>query len=314
VRPLNRKNLGRLILCGATAVSGCLVDDSADTPMPPATGGAGGAGGMMAGTGGATAGASGTAGNGDVGGSAGAGGSGEIGGSAGTAGTGAEAGSAGMAVCMPNPTPVACGGFVAPVWSEPLAGAVTIIDFATYADDGDWGNAENGELTGGTHLYHGPNDENLMTVVSPTSLRLTGTIAPFGYVGVVFWFDECVDASAFAGVEFAVGGSMGGSVLKAQVQTHADYPVDVADPKGGCSFTDCRDRFSECSGPVHELVVPPRPETLSLPWSAFSDGVPVNDVTPEGLLGLQYQLECQADTACEFNVTLSNVSFISSSN
>jgi hypothetical protein len=239
-------------------------------------------------------------------------GSGGSGGTASVAGTGGmpAAGAAGMAACMPNPTAQTCAGFTAPAWGEPLgATAATVIDFATYMPDGTWGNAANGELIGGTYLYHGPNDVDPTVTANATSLRLTGTITPLGYVGVVLWFDACVDASAFGGIEFSVGGSMGGAVMKAQIQTHADYPVDVASSKGGCSYTDCEDVFAECSGPVQQLVVPARPEMMELPWSAFSDGRPVNEVTPDGLVGLQYQLECQADTECTFQLTLGNVSF-----
>jgi hypothetical protein len=300
VRPLSRRTIGRFIVFGAVVASGCLVDDSADSAPPGGPGGTGGAGGAASGAGGAAAGTSGT---GGLSGSAG------MSGAAGTGGMLAGAGSAGMAACMPNPVAQACAGFTAPAWGEPLgATSATMIDFATYMPDGTWGNSENAELTGGTYLYHGPDDVDLTATANATSLRLAGTITPLGYVGVVFWFDACVDASAFAGIAFSVGGSMGGAVMKAQIQTHADYPVDVASSRGGCSYTDCEDVFSECSGPVHQLVVPARPETIDLPWTAFSDGRPVNEVTPEGLVGLQFQLECQADTECTFQLTLANVS------
>jgi hypothetical protein len=309
VRPLSRRIIGRFIVLGAVVVSGCLVDDSADSAPPGETGGTGGAGGTggnASGTGGAEAGTGGTGGVVGTGGTSGAGGSA---GDAGTGGMLAGAGAAGMAACVPNPTPQTCAGFTAPAWGEPLgATATTMIDFATYMPDGTWGNADNGDLIGGTYLYHGPDDVDPTVTANTTSLRLSGTITPLGYVGVVFWFDACVDASAFTGIAFSAGGSMGGAVMKAQIQTHVDYPVDVASSKGGCSYTDCEDVFEECSGPIQQLVVPARPETLELPWSVFSDGRPVNEVTPDGLVGLQYQLECQADTECTFQLTLGNVS------
>jgi hypothetical protein len=305
----------------ATAASGCLVDDSADTPVPAAIGGTAGTGGNASGMGGAAAGASGTSdtgGTGDTGGAAGTGDSGGTGSTGDTGGTGgmpAGAGSAGAAACVPNPTPETCAGFTAPAWGEPVgATPATMVDFATYTADRKWGNADNGELTGGTHLYHGPNDENLTATAGATSLRLTGTITPRGYVGVVFWFDQCVDASAFTGIEFAAGGSLDGAVMKAQIQTHVNYPVDAASAMGGCSFTDCDTKFSECAGPIHQLAVPRSSQPFELPWSAFTGGAPVDGVTPDGLVGLQFQLECQATSECAFNVTLGNVSFAPISN
>lgn len=272
---LSVKNLSVLALLGTVSTVGCMVDDSTDNPAQ--AGGTGGAGGSGAGTGGTAA------------------------------GTG---GSGGMpATCMPNPTPLACSPTKAPAWGDAPGTTVgTLIDFATYASDGKWGSSVMGQLTGGTSLYHGPSDVDLTATAESGSLKLTGTITPQGYVGVVFWFGPCVDASDFTGLAFSVGGTTGGAVMKAQIQTHVDYPVDVANSKGGCSFTNCDMKFSECAGPTYQLVVPETAEPMELPWSSFSGGTPVAEVTPDGLVGLQYQLECQSDAACVFDITLGSVS------
>jgi hypothetical protein len=287
--PLTGRNLSFFAILSAIGASGCLVDDSGDTPVPRA-----GTGGMAAGAGGTAAGTGGTA--------AGAGGTG--------GGAGGSGGSAGMVVaCSPNPDAQVCGGFVAPAWGTPPGTtAGVMIDFATYTADGKWGSTASGQLTGGTSRYHGPNDVDLTAAADAGSLRLTGSITPTGYVGIVFWFAHCVDASKFTGIAFSVGGTTGGAVMKAQIQTHVDYPVDVASSKGGCSFTDCDTRFSECAGPTYQLVVPATPAALDLPWSRFTGGVPVAEVTPDGLVGMQYQLECQANTECVFDITLGSVS------
>jgi hypothetical protein len=128
-------------------------------------------------------------------------------------------------------------------------------------------------------------------------------------VGLVFWFGPCVNASAFTGLTFSVGGNLGAAVLKAQIQTHLDYPVDVANTKGGCVFTDCDARFTECAGPTATLTVPATPEAVMLPWSSFTGGTPVAEVTPEGLVGLQFQIECQSDAECPIDFTLGAISF-----
>jgi hypothetical protein len=276
--PMNWKKLSAIALLGMTSAFGCMVDDSGDTP---ATGGTGGATGGTGGT--AMAGSGGTA-------MAGAGGT--------------------AATCTPNPVAQVCGGFVAPAWGTPPGmTAGKLLDFASYMTDGKWGSMASGELTGGTSLYHGPSDVDLTRVVESGALRITATITPTGYVGIVFWFGPCVNASAFTGIDFAVGGVTGGAVLKAQVQTHEDYPVDVANMKGGCSFTNCDEKFTECAGPTHQVVVPAVPETLNLPWSSFAGGTPNADVTPEGLVGLQFQLECQSDAACVVDLTLGDIGF-----
>lgn len=273
------KNLSVLAILATASAFGCMVDDSTDDA--PATGGS-------AGTGGTTGGTS----------------------AAGTGGT-AMAGSGGMAPveCMPNPTAQTCSGFVAPAWGMPPTTGL-MIDFASYMiGDGKWGKSASGELTGGTSLYHGPTDVDLMRVVEDGNLHITASVVPTGYVGVVFWFGPCVNAQAFTGINFSVGGSLGGAVLKAQIQTHVDYPVDVANAKGGCSFTNCDAKFSECAGPSYQVVVPATPEAVDLPWSSFTGGTPVPDVTPDGLVGLQFQLECQSDAACAVDLTLGKISF-----
>jgi hypothetical protein len=270
------KKMSVLALFGTATAFGCMVDDSGDSPASGGTAGTGGT-------------------------AAGAGGSG--------AGTGGSAGMA--ATCMPNPTALTCAGTTVPTWGMPPGMTVgKLIDFATYATNGTgtWGSSVMGELTGGTSLYHGPDDVNLTAAADAGALKLTGTISPMGYVGIVFWFGPCINASAFTGLAFSVGGTSGGAVMKAQIQTHVDYPVDVANSKGGCSFTDCDAKFSECAGPTYQLVVPETPGALELPWSSFAGGTPVAEVTPDGLVGLQYQLECQSDTACVFDITLGSIS------
>jgi hypothetical protein len=300
-----------LTLFAALSSFGCLVDRSSDTPMP--TGETGGSSGKAGGAAGAAGRAGGAGGMPDeTGGSAGVAGaaSGRGGTAAGTGGTGAgDGGAAGSAVaCMPNPTPFDCAGTKVPAWGEPPGMARgTLIDFGSYSADGDWGSSSNGELTGGTSLYHGPNDTDLTLQADAASLRLTGSITPTGYVGIVFWFRPCIDASDFTGIAFTVGGTTGRAVMKAQIQTHANYPVDVPSSKGGCSFQDCDTKFMQCSGPTYQLVVPRTPETTDIPWSAFTAGRPNPRVTPEGLVGLQYQLECQSGTDCDFDITLGNV-------
>lgn len=265
------KKLSLLATLGAAAAFGCMVDDSGDNAP---SGGAGGTGGSGAGSGGTTTG-----------------------------------GSAGMAAaCTPNPAALTCAGSKPNAWGDPPgATAGTLIDFATYSATGTWGSSVMGQLTGGTSRYHGPSDVDLTATPEAGSLKLTGTITPMGYVGVVFWFGPCIDASAFTGLTFSVGGTTGGAVMKAQIQTHVDYPVDTANSKGGCSFTNCDEKFSECAGPTYQLVVPATPEAVDLPWSSFAGGTPVAEVTPDGLVGLQYQLECQSDTACVFDITLGSV-------
>jgi len=231
---------------------------------------------------------------------------------AGAGGTGGSAGAGGSppAGCTPNPAPLSCAGALAPAWGVPpgtLGGLM--IDFGTYLSDGKWGASASGELTGGTSFYQGPTDVSPTAMVDGDSLRIMSSITAMGYTGVVFWFGPCVDASAFTGISFSVGGSLGGAVLKAQIQTHVDYPVDTANSKGGCTFMNCDNRFTECAGPTTLVAVPEMAAPVALPWASFTAGTPVAEVTPDGLVGMQFQLECQQDVACAADFTLGTINF-----
>jgi hypothetical protein len=267
-----------------------------------------GVGGTTPGTGGTTPGAGSggtTPGAGSGGTAPGAGMGGTI--TGGTGGSGAGAGSGGTSTtCMPNPAPQTCSGMAAPTDG-------IVIDFATFQASGTWGVSGMGDLTGGTSYFQGSGVTQLTAVVESGSLHITGSLPAYtaatgdaeNYAGVVFWFGPCINAATFTGLSLNVGGTLTGAVLKLQVQTHVDYPVDAANTKGGCSFTSCDSRWSECVGPTTTVTVPAAP--AALPWSAFTGGKPTAAVTPEGLVGLQLQFECQAETPCTVDVTLGTI-------
>jgi hypothetical protein len=225
---------------------------------------------------------------------------------AGTPGAGSGSGGT-STTCMPNPAPQNCSGTAAPTDG-------VVIDFASFQASGTWGVSGMGDLTGGTSYYQGRGVTQLTAVVESGSLHVTGSLPAYtasvpddaeNYAGVVFWFGPCTNASAFTGLSLNVSGTLTGAVLKLQVQTHLDYPVDIANTKGGCSFTSCDSRWTECVGPTTTVTVPSAPAALV--WSAFTGGKPMATVTPEGLVGLQFQFECQAETACTVDVTLGTI-------
>jgi hypothetical protein len=272
-----------------------------------------GVGGTTPGVGGTTpvAGSGGTtpvAGSGGTAPVAGMGGTTATGGDAGTPGAGNGTGGTGTTTCMPNPPAQTCGGTAAPTDG-------VVIDFASFQTSGTWGVSGMGDLTGGTSYYQGRGVTQLTAVVEAGSLHITGSLPAYtadimddaeNYAGIVFWFGPCVNASAFTGLSLPVSGTLASAALKLQVQTHLDYPVDAANSKGGCSFTSCDTRWSECVGPTTTVTVPSAPATFA--WSAFTGGKPNAAVTPEGLVGLQFQFECSATTApCTVDVTLGTI-------
>ncbi len=227
----------------------------------------------------------------------------------GTGGTGAAGmsagGTAGMAAstCDLSAQPISCTGTLAPDTG-------VVMDAVTYKTDGKWGT---GTLTGGTSLYK--DDANASQVKLTSTLvdgavHLAGTIPAMGYAGAVYWLSTCTDASAFGGVSVTVGGTPAGSVLKLQVQTNANYPISPSDSKGACDFADCATKWTECVPPTTTIPVSDTQVKNDLAWAAFTGGLPNEAITPNDLVGLQFQLECQADVDCVVDVAISSINFL----
>jgi hypothetical protein len=227
----------------------------------------------------------------------------------GKGGTGAAgmpgAGTAGMpaSTCDLSAQPIACIGTLAPENG-------VVMDVTTYKTDGKWGT---GTLTGGTSLYK--DDANAAQVKLTSTLvdgavHLVGTIPAMGYAGAVYWLSTCTDASAFGGLSVTVGGTPGGSVLQLQVQTNGNYPISPSDSKGACDFLDCATKWSECVPPMTSIPVTDTQVKNDLTWSSFTGGLPNAAITPNDLVGLQFQLECQADVDCVVDVAISGINFL----
>jgi hypothetical protein len=175
-----------------------------------------------------------------------------------------------------------------------------------------------GDLTGGTTMFQGAGTAQLTRIVegaSPdTVLHVAGNIPVGSYAGLVLWFGPCVDASrvvdmdsaaSTTGMNFLLGGSLGGARLKFQVQTHDDYPADATNGKGGCLFRTCDTQWTACVGPTFTFAALAPVSTLTtFPWANFVGGLPVATTTGDGIVGLQFQLECVAPPSCSVDLRL----------
>jgi len=235
----------------------------------------------------------------DNGGAAGKGGTtGAMGGTGGSmAGMSGTGGSGNTGGCTVGASPIACG--------MKAATSTTFIDFTTYTSDKKWGPSSG--VNGGTSLYKGTG-ENLTVTPEGANLKVAGTIPSMSYAGIVFWVSACTDASTYTGVKLSLSGD---STVAAsiQMQSSEDYPVDPSANKGECAFTSCDTMWSECMPPRTTLTVTADASDVSLPWANFTGGLPVDSFTPNQLVGVQYQFECQADADCAVNLTLGSVTF-----
>jgi hypothetical protein len=189
--------------------------------------------------------------------------------------------------------------------------SASLVDFASYAvSSGNWGS---GELAGGTSKYGHPDGTRLTFAVEDGALHVTGNVIVGGYEGWVLWLTPCLDASMYTGITFTMGGTLGGTSAKFQVQTDETYPVDVTNSKGACLFTDCDAKWEQCMGPTATLTVPEAPEAITLPWSEFPDGTTPQGAAPltaDGIVGIQFQFDgCVTDAGCPIDVTIGNLSF-----
>jgi hypothetical protein len=104
------------------------------------------------------------------------------------------------------------------------------------------------------------------------------------YVGVTLYFFNCVDASAFTGVQFTVSGSVSSSchlVFGANDIAHDDHSQDS---KGTC------DAGSNCYAPNMIVATPitSTATTVKIPW-LMGGSVPDVPLDPGTLTGVQWQ-------------------------
>jgi hypothetical protein len=215
---------------------------------------------------------------------------GTSGGTAGTTGSGGATGSAGT---------TGTGGSSAACTAAPTSGLI-----ADFMGDGGI------EIMGGLSAYGG--------VAAPTHTDANGTFEimennPAGaaaqYVGTVLYFSNCVDASAFSGVEFTLSGSVAGCSI--QYSTNDVQHDDMStDPKGGCTLG------SACYSPQASITTVPTTATPVMePFITTAGGNPSAPTDPTKLTGIQWQFtiapaaEGGAPVSCVSDLKITDVKF-----
>src|SRR5690606_21465762 len=140
-------------------------------------------------------------------------------------------------------------------------------------------------------------------VVDPAeeNLHITGTVND--YAGFGMWFGPCTDASGYSGIQFDVSGTPGeAGSLVLQVQTSENAPIDEENMRGECE-ADCANPQATIEELSEEVT------TVQLAWADFTGGSPVDSLSPNQLLALQFQAECETDEMCQVDVTIDNLQF-----
>jgi hypothetical protein len=218
-------------------------------------------------------------------------------GTGGTSGTGGSSGALGGSSSGEN------GGADGPgACSHTAPPGHQITDFSTWTADG-WGDATT--LSGGAYTYDNGDQLRYLTyAVTDQTLSLTGTVPAGGYAGFGLWFSACIDASAYDGISFGIGGDSGGARASFQVHTSRNYPIDTVNNRGECEGV----WGAGCSANRAPIVIS-ESEPVSVRTAELVGGEPIDPLDPTELLGVQWEFLCGLAQACEINVTLDDITF-----
>ncbi|MDP9002704.1 MAG: hypothetical protein M3O46_21655 [Myxococcota bacterium] len=345
-----------LILSAGLGGGGCTT--TAVNPPSEAGGGSSGGSGSSGGIA-SSGGSSGGSGSSSSGGSGSGGGSG--GSSGGTDASITEAGSSGG-----DGGPLTAPTCSAAVPQSPDGGALLISDFSRRCTGMDGGmdpyNACFGAYPGyfgGTYFYPSgppavagpglagadqtPNDagnncvvplsqNSFLATVMPSnkSWVLSGTVAGFTGAGMYIQSSPnlCVDASAYAGVQFTISGTTGSAdagvtdagvgegggsdaavsapLIQFKVIEAGDImPTTTAGSVGTCTA-------SMCTPASYSFALPSTPTTITVHWTDLVGRVPSSPSDPAHLTGIEWALPwaCTGSTPYPVNISIQNVMFV----
>jgi hypothetical protein len=291
-------------LSGVLAIGGVIpltvfavVSCGSDPAPPPLAYGAGGS--TAGGSGGGTVGGSGGATTGGSGGGAATGGSGGFvnGGAAGTGGF-VNGGAAGTGGSVPVD-----GGGLACEGTKPAAALIT--DFAVVDTAKKTFTSASG--ISGTILWY----PATMTVAMTPELSMSGTVS--AYTGFGVYLKQCVDASAYSGISFKIGGNVGSpATLMLQAKMNSTIPIKAGE-RGACVPADPNNTYATCWDPVKWVTVPATPATVTVTWAEFAGGKPVATANPAEILGFQWSFNWaggDAGAAYAVAVTIDDLAFV----
>jgi hypothetical protein len=211
----------------------------------------------------------------------------------------ATGGTAGAQLCLKTPAP-----------------STHISDFTVW-EEGNWG-YQNGDLTGGQSLYQSDASATFTVSVDLSApdpnLRLVAHDGTGAYSGYVMWFATCTDASKYLGIQFEVGGDLGGGALDFQVQTSTNYPIDGRNQKGECTGT----WSTGCANNHHAVTVTPDLTRVQFTWAELTEGSTQevdggsrnSPMDPTNILGVQWQVNCPSSATCDMDFRIDTVEFI----
>jgi hypothetical protein len=124
---------------------------------------------------------------------------------------------------------------------------------------------------------------------SGNSLRLSGTVDTYAGLGVSF--TACVDASAYQGLGFDLGGSVGPTgMLTLAVYTRENNPEPPFTATGTCVPQDPASPYANCRAAYVALAVSPAVAPTTVRFGDFGGGMPAAGVNPAQVLSVWFTL------------------------
>jgi hypothetical protein len=126
-------------------------------------------------------------------------------------------------------------------------------------------------------------------------------------------FRECVDATAFAGLQFSISGSLSGCTFGQATQDSAHLAYDGSSAGPGALGTGAPGAIPN-STVLTSGQITPEPQTMTLPFAAQSDGVPATPTDKSKLTWLDWVFVVNpyiggGPTACKGDLTIKDVKF-----
>jgi hypothetical protein len=203
-----------------------------------------------------------------------------------------------------------------------------ITDF-TYPYDGGATDASNitfGDFTttfsGGTFFYP---TTAMVSDMSASNWHITETVEDYSGMGLYFNACALVDASAYRGISFTIGGTINSptpNTLTMGVSTAADtiaYSWFVAHDAGAVApnFGTCIPASSNqydgtCGDPQRAFTITSTPTTVTFLWSDFTGGKPAATVDPARITAIYWYFPWSGSgqTPYTVDVMLDNLSFV----
>jgi hypothetical protein len=235
----------------------------------------------------------------------GAGASDGVGGSSG--GTNSVGGTAPGGASTGGTAPSVCVGYA------PASDLIT--DFSDAVTDGSnisFGTSPN--LGGGIYTYsaQGLNMPTVSLVSNGSGQALAiaatpGTPVDSGnaWLGVGSGLGSCVDASAYAGVQFSIKGDLSSCSLVFSVNFSEDNSVTNDPAFGSCTSSSCYPPASST------IATGPTDATYTVLFADMNNGgSPMTVVDTRAITGLQWQLAAPLDGSCAANFTIDDVRFV----